>query len=101
MGFSIYNIYNRKNAASINFRQNENTGANEGKTSIFELYQQLVIISNSKNMKKDNLIIALFSLLFLASCEEVVQLDLNNAPPKIVIEANIKWQKALVVMCKE
>jgi hypothetical protein len=34
MGFSIYNIYNRKNAASINFRQNENTGANEGKTSI-------------------------------------------------------------------
>jgi hypothetical protein len=29
MGFSIYNIYNRKNAASINFRQNENTGANE------------------------------------------------------------------------
>jgi hypothetical protein len=34
--FSIYNIYNRKNAASINFRQNENTGANEAvKTSIF------------------------------------------------------------------
>jgi hypothetical protein len=29
MGFSIYNIYNSKNAASINFRQNENTGANE------------------------------------------------------------------------
>ena len=34
--FSIYNIYNRKNAASINFRQNEDTGANEAvKTSIF------------------------------------------------------------------
>lgn len=44
-------------------------------------------------MKKINLIIALFSLLFLTSCEEVVQLDLNNAAPKIVIEANIKWQK--------
>jgi hypothetical protein len=101
MGFSIYNIYNRKNAASINFRQNENTGANEAvKHPFSELYQQLVIISNSKN-EKINLIIALFSLLFLASCEEVVQLDLNNAPPKIVIEANIKWQKALVVMCKE
>ena len=27
--FSIYNIYNRQNAASINFRQNIDTGANE------------------------------------------------------------------------
>ncbi|WP_139959236.1 TonB-dependent receptor [Flavicella sediminum] len=36
--FSIYNIYNRKNAASINFRQNEETGANEAaRTSIFGL----------------------------------------------------------------
>ena len=34
--FSIYNLYNRKNAASINFRQNADTGANEAvKTSIF------------------------------------------------------------------
>ena len=34
--FSIYNIYNRKNAASINFRQNNETGDNEAiKTSIF------------------------------------------------------------------
>ena len=34
--FSIYNLYNRKNAASINFRQNMDTGANEAvKTSIF------------------------------------------------------------------
>ncbi|MGB5692059.1 MAG: TonB-dependent receptor [Flavobacteriaceae bacterium] len=34
--FSVYNIYNRMNAASINFRQNEDTGANEAiKTSIF------------------------------------------------------------------
>jgi len=34
--FSVYNIYNRKNAASINFRQNEDTGANEAvRTSIF------------------------------------------------------------------
>jgi hypothetical protein len=34
--FSIYNIYNRKNAASINFKQNEDTGTNEAiKTSIF------------------------------------------------------------------
>ncbi|GIZ10109.1 TonB-dependent receptor [Flavobacterium sp. UMI-01] len=34
--FSIYNLYNRKNAASINFRQNEDTGANQAvRTSIF------------------------------------------------------------------
>ena len=34
--FSIYNIYNRKNAASINFRENVDTGNNEAvKTSIF------------------------------------------------------------------
>ncbi|MFV5697701.1 TonB-dependent receptor [Flavobacterium sp. ZT3R17] len=34
--FSIYNLYNRKNAASINFRQNIDTGTNEAvKTSIF------------------------------------------------------------------
>lgn len=34
--FSIYNLYNRKNAASINFRQNEDTGLNEAvRLSIF------------------------------------------------------------------
>ncbi len=34
--FSIYNLYNRRNAASINFRQNLDTGANEAvRTSIF------------------------------------------------------------------
>ncbi|MBT8263351.1 MAG: TonB-dependent receptor [Bacteroidia bacterium] len=34
--FSIYNVYNRRNAASINFRQNQDTGINEAvRTSIF------------------------------------------------------------------
>lgn len=34
--FSIYNLYSRKNAASINFRQNSDTGYNEAlRTSIF------------------------------------------------------------------
>lgn len=34
--FSIYNVYNRRNAASINFRENRDTGANEAvRTSIF------------------------------------------------------------------
>ena len=34
--FSIYNVYNRQNAASINFRRNQETGTNEAvQTSIF------------------------------------------------------------------
>ncbi len=34
--FSIYNVYNRRNAASINFRQNRDTGVNEAvRLSIF------------------------------------------------------------------
>ncbi|MCX2720066.1 TonB-dependent receptor [Lentiprolixibacter aurantiacus] len=34
--FSFYNIYNRRNAASINFRRNQDTGVNEAvRTSIF------------------------------------------------------------------
>ncbi len=34
--FSIYNVYNRQNAAAINFRQNQTTGDNEAiQTSIF------------------------------------------------------------------
>ncbi len=34
--FSIYNLYNRMNAASINFRENQETGVNEAvRTSIF------------------------------------------------------------------
>ena len=36
--FSLYNVYNRMNAASINFRQNADTGVNEAvRTSIFGL----------------------------------------------------------------
>jgi hypothetical protein len=34
--FSIYNVYNRKNAASITFGQNTDTGVNEAtRTAIF------------------------------------------------------------------
>lgn len=29
----------------------------------------------------------------LASCEDVVDVDLNTAPPKLVIDASIKWEK--------
>ena len=44
-------------------------------------------------MKNTQLIITLLSFLFLSSCEEVVQLDLPNAAPRIVIEASLNWQK--------
>ena len=34
--FSVYNVYSRRNAASINFRQNQDTRMNEAiRTSIF------------------------------------------------------------------
>jgi hypothetical protein len=34
--FSVYNVYDRKNAASINFRENQETGTNEAvRTSVF------------------------------------------------------------------
>ena len=36
-----------------------------------------------------------FGHLFL-SCEEVVDVDLNTAPPKLVIEASILWEKGTV-----
>ncbi|MDT0607238.1 TonB-dependent receptor [Croceitalea rosinachiae] len=40
--FSVYNVYNRMNAASINFRQNQDTGRNEAiRTSIFGIVPSL------------------------------------------------------------
>jgi hypothetical protein len=44
-------------------------------------------------MKKATLLIVFFISLFFASCEEVVDVDLDTAPPKLVIEAAINWQK--------
>jgi hypothetical protein len=43
-----------------------------------------------------NIILVLFSLLLvlsLSSCEEVVNLDLETAESKIVIDAEIRWNK--------
>jgi hypothetical protein len=49
MGFSsIYNLYNRKNAASINFRRNDDTGNNEAIKLLFSMVPQLVTILNFK-----------------------------------------------------
>lgn len=44
-------------------------------------------------MKKIILLIIVFISLFFTGCEEVVDVDLNNAPPKLVIEAAINWRK--------
>ncbi|MBC7846508.1 MAG: DUF4249 domain-containing protein [Flavobacterium sp.] len=44
-------------------------------------------------MKIFNYISLTIALLFLASCEEVVKIDLSTSEPKLVIDATIKWQK--------
>ncbi|WP_316632968.1 DUF4249 domain-containing protein [uncultured Flavobacterium sp.] len=44
-------------------------------------------------MKKATLLIVFFISIFFTSCEEVVNVDLDTAPPKLVIEAAINWQK--------
>ncbi|UGS22841.1 DUF4249 domain-containing protein [Flavobacterium channae] len=45
-------------------------------------------------MKNLSIYILLFvTSLFTISCEEVVDVNLNNSEPKLVIEAVIKWQK--------
>ncbi|WP_394776667.1 DUF4249 domain-containing protein [Flavobacterium sp.] len=44
-------------------------------------------------MKKATLLIVLFISIFFTNCEEVVDVNLDTAPPKLVIEAAINWQK--------
>lgn len=38
-------------------------------------------------------IVFLFVLIFFSSCEDVINVDLDTAAPKLVIDANILWQK--------
>ena len=44
-------------------------------------------------MKKVTLLIVFFISIFFTSCEEVVDIDLDTATPRLVIEAAINWQK--------
>jgi len=45
-------------------------------------------------MKKSILsIVLVFALMLFSGCEKVIDIDLNNAKPKLVIDAVIKWQK--------
>ena len=44
-------------------------------------------------MKHIFYIAAIISSLFLASCEEVVEVDLDTAAPRLVVDASINWVK--------
>jgi hypothetical protein len=44
-------------------------------------------------MKKIQLFFVILMAVFCNGCEDVVSVDLNTAPPKLVIEASINWQK--------
>ena len=44
-------------------------------------------------MKKATLLIVFLISVFFSSCEEVVDVDLDTAPPKLVIAAAINWAK--------
>lgn len=44
-------------------------------------------------MKNIKPLFILFTFLILVSCEEVVNVDLNTASPRLVVEASINWDK--------
>ncbi|WP_264522214.1 DUF4249 domain-containing protein [Flavobacterium sp. N1994] len=44
-------------------------------------------------MKKIHYILIILSLFLLASCQDVVKVDLDTAAPKLVIEGSLQWQK--------
>lgn len=44
-------------------------------------------------MKKVSITLLFLLSLILISCEEVVQLDMDTAPPRLVVDASINWEK--------
>ncbi|WP_396209753.1 DUF4249 domain-containing protein [Flavobacterium sp.] len=44
-------------------------------------------------MKATFQIICLLSIVFFSSCEDVIEVDLDTAPAKLVIDAALKWKK--------
>lgn len=44
-------------------------------------------------MKRISFILSILFVLSFTSCEEVVDVDLNTAPAKLVIDASINWEK--------
>jgi hypothetical protein len=41
-------------------------------------------------------IIAVFCIVFFSACEDVIEVDLDTASPKLVIDAALKWEKGTV-----
>jgi hypothetical protein len=50
-------------------------------------------LSRSKNGIGKKILYTLFMFFVLLSCEDVVDVDLNEAEPRLVIEASINWYK--------
>jgi hypothetical protein len=44
-------------------------------------------------MKNIKYILLLMIAMFAAGCEDVVDVDLNTAAPRLVIDASIDWEK--------
>jgi len=44
-------------------------------------------------VKKIQVFFVILITIFFNGCEDVVNIDLNTAPPKLVIEASLNWQK--------
>ena len=44
-------------------------------------------------MKLFNYISLLFLVITFTGCEKVIDVDLDTAPPKLVVEASINWDK--------
>jgi hypothetical protein len=44
-------------------------------------------------MKNIKYILLILTVFFFAACEEVVDVDLNTAPPRLVVDASINWVK--------
>ncbi|WP_395045291.1 DUF4249 domain-containing protein [Flavobacterium sp.] len=61
--------------------------------SIVQEFKQSYIKMILKNVK---LIISLLIITAFSSCEDVIDVNLNTAEPKLVIDASIKWQKGTV-----
>lgn len=47
-------------------------------------------------MKKIRLYLVFFIAIFSTSCEDVIEVDLDTAAPKLVIEASINWKKGTI-----
>lgn len=60
------------------------------KSKIHEFQNKINKLLMSKNYKY---IFAIIITVLLGSCEDVVQVDLDTAAPKLVIDGSIQWQK--------